>query len=81
MNTARKMKLLDFAPVAEIIKEGAMFHHAAFRRGYRPVSCGLGIEKYEGRFGRGYIVSFPSLRMDIGRRSSNRFHVIIYYLF
>lgn len=75
------MKDLDYTVVEDVKKEGAEYHHSAFRRGYRPVSCGLGVEKYEGRFGRGYIVSFPSLRMDIGRRSSNRFHVIIYYLF
>lgn len=75
------MKALDFTPLNEVMVAGARFHHHAFRRGYHPVSAGVTKETYEGRFGRGYIVAFPSTRVGIGRKMSNRYHVIEYYIF
>lgn len=75
------MKEIDYSIVDEVKKSGAEYHHSAFRRGYHHVSIGLTKEPYEGRFGKGYIISYPSIKKGIGSKISNNYHVIEYYIF
>lgn len=75
------MKDLDYTVIEDIKKEGAEYHHSAFRRGYQSVALGATKEAYEGRFGKGYIISYPSIKKSLGRKISNRYHVIEYYIF
>lgn len=75
------MKALDYSVLEEVKKSGAKYHHSAFRRGYHHVSIGLTKELYEGRFGKGYIISYPSLKKSLGRKMGNNYHVIEYYIF
>lgn len=75
------MKDLDYTVVEDVKNEGAEYHRSAFRRGYHHVSLGIQKESYEGKFGKGYIISYPSTRKGLGNRFSNKYHVIEYYIF
>lgn len=56
------------------------FHHSASARGYISAKSEPVVNKYNGRFGKGYTVEFPN-KNGFGNKSySNNFHHIEYYI-
>ena len=65
-------------------KEVVKLHHCASRKGYISASAKPYIEEYNGRFGRGYIVSYPNkdgLSRFFGANKSNGYYRIEYYIY
>ena len=55
-------------------------HHSAMAKGYRRVKDGELKLPYDGKFGKGYVIHYPTLNYCGGRASSNGFHIIEYYI-
>lgn len=64
----------SFQSKGEIKMKNCVFHHSALTRGYVSVKCEGGIvEKYEGKFGKGYTVKRHN-------PDSTRYCIVEYYV-
>lgn len=67
------------AEIMQILKDaGFVLHHFALRRGYVSSRTPY-VEKYEGKFGEGWILNIPNNETS-GARQSNRYHEIAYFV-
>ena len=55
-------------------------HHSAMSRGYRRMRDGELVVEYNGRFGLGYIVHYPTQNYHGNKACGNRYHMIEYYI-
>ena len=58
--------------IIQEIMETCTLHHSALRSGYWTTKC-RGFERYEGRFGKGWIIKMNHPR-------STRYHIIEYWI-
>lgn len=64
----------------ETLEKNYKFHHRSFKRGYQSVRYPEIINEYSGRFGEGYTVEYPNLRVGVYGKHSNSYHAIDYYV-
>ena len=57
------------------------YHHSASERGYIRSKAEPRIYPYEGRFGRGFTVSYPNVKGLLNGAVSNTYHRIEYYVY
>ncbi len=74
----QKGKTTTEALIAMLERDGYILDHFALSRGYVPSKSPY-LNRYSGKFGKGYILHIPNNETS-GRHKSNNYHEIAYFV-